>query len=346
MRARPHAPAHPRSRGEHTFTLDGAGGNRGSSPLARGTQSGTVRAAAGRRLIPARAGNTQNGLGAAKSISAHPRSRGEHPLIMVAAVAWFRLIPARAGNTWVRKALPGRGAAHPRSRGEHRCRSSASAGYVGSSPLARGTLGALVVVGAGLRLIPARAGNTWSLRRERNSLAAHPRSRGEHCDVPRVHDGFSGSSPLARGTQSERGVGLIGWRLIPARAGNTRLKSPRVHLSTAHPRSRGEHASMLRASWRDSGSSPLARGTLTALERPAGVSGSSPLARGTRFVDLKVPRLCRLIPARAGNTRLGALRTALYAAHPRSRGEHRVRNGLDYAVIGSSPLARGTQPHF
>ena len=139
MRARPHAPAHPRSRGEHTFTLDGAGGNRGSSPLARGTQSGTVRAAAGRRLIPARAGNTQNGLGAAKSISAHPRSRGEHPLIMVAAVAWFRLIPARAGNTWVRKALPGRGAAHPRSRGEHRCRSSASAGYVGSSPLARGT---------------------------------------------------------------------------------------------------------------------------------------------------------------------------------------------------------------
>ena len=134
-----HDPAHPRSRGEHVATGRAAVSVPGSSPLARGTHTVVVAEVGGVGLIPARAGNTQNGLGAAKSISAHPRSRGEHPLIMVAAVAWFRLIPARAGNTWVRKALPGRGAAHPRSRGEHRCRSSASAGYVGSSPLARGT---------------------------------------------------------------------------------------------------------------------------------------------------------------------------------------------------------------
>ena len=70
--------------------------------------------------------------------------------------------------------------AHPRSRGEHRWWKTRAAAFVGSSPLARGTLddfaGDCFVAG----LIPARAGNT---RFTRFSLAlawAHPRSRGEH----------------------------------------------------------------------------------------------------------------------------------------------------------------------
>ena len=193
------------------------------------------------------------------------------------------LIPAHAGNTLPDSIARWWSRAHPRSHREHTKTDTTHPLRPGSSPLARGTLGALVVVGAGLRLIPARAGNTWSLRRERNSLAAHPRSRGEHCDVPRVHDGFSGSSPLARGTQSERGVGLIGWRLIPARAGNTRFSGLRDPARAAHPRSRGEHgwAAWLRLF----------------------LSGSSPLARGTRSCRYGSHQCLRLIPARAGNTR-------------------------------------------
>ena len=71
---------------------------------------------------------------------------------------------------------------------------------VGSSPLARGTF---VQIGANTeteRLIPARAGNILSLRRERTSFAAHPRSRGEHLQPPLKLLVPVGSSPLARGT--------------------------------------------------------------------------------------------------------------------------------------------------
>ncbi len=72
---------------------------------------------------------------------------------------------------------------------------------------------------------------------------AHPRSRGEHEKPRRSFAFLLGSSPLARGTQkislSTRPV----TRLIPARAGNTWLGSGEGAMTTAHPRSRGEHGS-------------------------------------------------------------------------------------------------------
>ena len=70
--------AHPRSRGEHKFngTLDAE--PRGSSPLARGTLELNICERHAVRLIPARAGNIASSLTACPSVSAHPRSRGEH----------------------------------------------------------------------------------------------------------------------------------------------------------------------------------------------------------------------------------------------------------------------------
>ena len=50
----------------------------------------------------------------------------------------------------------------------------------------------------------------------------------------------------------------------------------------------------------------------------------------------------RLIPARAGNIGLDGELDPRDAAHPRSRGEHLPPGVLNRAVIGSSPLARGT----
>ena len=52
----------------------------------------------------------------------------------------------------------------------------------------------------------------------------------------------------------------------------------------------------------------------------------------------------RLIPARAGNTQCRAPPFASAAAHPRSRGEHRITARFMNKDFGSSPLARGTQP--
>ena len=72
-------------------------------------------------------------------------------------------------------------------------------------------------------------------------------------------------------------------------------------------------------------------------------SGSSPLARGTLTFNGGKPSARGLIPARAGNTHV-QWRQALRAwAHPRSRGEHTAAAAPFAEAMGSSPLARGTQ---
>ena len=111
-------------------------------------------------------------------------------------------------------------------------------------------------------------------------------------------------------------------RLIPARAGNTISGRSPVFTPSAHPRSRGEHNGVI---W-------IRAYTL----------GSSPLARGTpRIAHLSGKRV-RLIPARAGNTPRLQIPQSSSPAHPRSRGEHRLRYGRVRLSLGSSPLARGT----
>ena len=193
------------------------------------------------RLIPARAGNTAGDPFTRRLGAAHPRSRGEHrftrfslalacgssplargtPLPRIPRGVVDRLIPARAGNTLRTTDSVRRKPAHPRSRGEHS--SAASSGIVlsGSSPLARGTHCTLCCGGGGLRLIPARAGNTFP-------TASRAKIR-------------AGSSPLARGTRSLFPAPSGAGRLIPARAGNTQNIGYPYIAHGAHPRSRGEH---------------------------------------------------------------------------------------------------------
>ena len=111
-------------------------------------------------------------------------------------------------------------------------------------------------------------------------------------------------------------------RLIPARAGNTSPVSVTLSPMPAHPRSRGEHVSLI---------------FLLIL-----ACGSSPLARGTRLHSVPCGVRHRLIPARAGNTTISRATSMPPAAHPRSRGEHIQENEPMMVISGSSPLARGT----
>ena len=76
-------------------------------------------------------------------------------------MADMRLIPARAGNTVPFGCRVLGGSAHPRSRGEHIYPVADEVAYAGSSPLARGTLRARWSSCLVVRLIPARAGNTY-----------------------------------------------------------------------------------------------------------------------------------------------------------------------------------------
>ena len=111
-------------------------------------------------------------------------------------------------------------------------------------------------------------------------------------------------------------------RLIPARAGNTRIRAAGSASRSAHPRSRGEH-------WKF---------TMALVPAP----GSSPLARGTHFQQGGDFARRRLIPARAGNTCESRIACVASSAHPRSRGEHSECRCAMISVSGSSPLARGT----
>ena len=256
------------------------------------------------------------------ALPAHPRSRGEHAIILPissntagssplargthtgarAGSTPLRLIPARAGNTMTDITLKLTEAAHPRSRGEHKSAPRPIRELVGSSPLARGTLSWRVCPVDGLRLIPARAGNTPIGAQSFDLKTAHPRSRGEHQPRPCMITAAGGSSPLARGTRAPCPRSDCRRRLIPARAGNTE-RPPRAKCScTAHPRSRGEH--------------------FTVISRPVLERGSSPLARGTPKPERTFGLDSRLIPARAGNTCYHHLPPSSSTAHPRSRGEH------------------------
>ena len=273
----------------------------GSSPLARGTPPPGSDGVITIGLIPARAGNTSITRSARSSNGAHPRSRGEHDPI-----------PSHTGR------MTG---SSPLARGTLR-RVLARTPQGGSSPLARGTqehiTGQCLVRG----LIPARAGNTTFLGVTNGPGWAHPRSRGEHSLATSDPHVVAGSSPLARGTH---GIGCTLEKrrgLIPARAGNTASASYTAEPCRAHPRSRGEHAGTFQTKSRETGSSPLARGTRCRGNREGVVVG--------------------LIPARAGNTLLHKKNANAYRAHPRSRGEHRKQLTISTLITGSSPLARGT----
>ena len=73
---------HPRSRGEHARRVRRSQEEIGSSPLARGTHLQALSVRTEGRFIPARAGNTRARAPIPNRRTVHPRSRGEH-LLMV-----------------------------------------------------------------------------------------------------------------------------------------------------------------------------------------------------------------------------------------------------------------------
>ena len=136
---------------------------------------------------------------------------------------------------------------------------------------------------------------------------------------------IAGSSPLARGTQCEKPLGISLVRFIPTRAGNTAKGGCSQTAMSVHPHSRGEHCTVASSVSLMSGSSPLARGT--------------PAWTGHHLI------LTRFIPTRAGNTLADFVCCDCHTVHPHSRGEHASPTVRMVGITGSSPLARGT-PEF
>ena len=235
--------AHPRSRGDHSTRVTTQPNGRGSSPLARGPLRSVDDDDTPCGLIPARAGTTLCELSYHQLGGAHPRSRGDHPPILIEperrggssplargphhlstqAPEPIRLIPARAGTTMWDMMTNSRARAHPRSRGDHITDKALCAVIDGSSPLARGPLPVPSRLQGLHGLIPARAGTTRGESPGDTLFRAHPRSRGDHQSPFTLDALLWGSSPLARGPRHCRFVREYRRGLIPARAGTTRL---------------------------------------------------------------------------------------------------------------------------
>ena len=193
-------PVHPRRRGEHFSSAVESEYMAGSSPQARGTHHDIDRTHCSARFIPAGAGNTRPTYTRLVLAAVHPRRRGEHicttsgitpaagsspqargtPDTGADLPLRTRFIPAGAGNTRCTPSRCSAATVHPRRRGEHFSRERWAPGTPGSSPQARGTLGALLEGRCIERFIPAGAGNTTVLRLSNEHKGVHPRRRGEH----------------------------------------------------------------------------------------------------------------------------------------------------------------------
>ena len=151
----------------------------------------------------------------------------------------------------------------------------------------------------------------------------------------------AGSSPLARGL---RGHGLArggGCRIIPARAGFTRLGGCGRKTRWDHPRSRGVYLEEDSALVDFLGSSPLARGLRLGVAVLHQRHGIIPARAGFTQEALAEPVALRIIPARAGFTPATPSPAPTTPDHPRSRGVYPPTMGLAPSTSGSSPLARG-----
>ena len=261
--SKPTGTVHPRVCGEHTTGSKFAFSDVGSSPRVRGTPVADRRFQVGRRFIPACAGNTTRSRSTARSTSVHPRVCGEHPILVIAALARCgssprvrgtphrrgvrrgirRFIPACAGNTisigWLVTSIT----VHPRVCGEHPGAELAVRNSVGSSPRVRGTLVLRYAEGSLRRFIPACAGNTGVQFGQHCHRPVHPRVCGEHGVIRGAVKPLAGSSPRVRGTRVKTLTLSRRGRFIPACAGNTTNKKYSQGERTVHPRVCGEHSS-------------------------------------------------------------------------------------------------------
>ena len=322
-------PTHPRVCGEH---LDAAARHLlmfDSPPRVRGAPGRSATRPAGHRLTPACAGSTRRPRQSVRLRPTHPRVCGEHhdpasfsegyadspPRVRGARSARVRLrqrrlgcrlTPACAGSTMNMMRSHRFNPTHPRVCGEHvlaRCRSRCAGD---SPPRVRGAPDLGSADAGRIRLTPACAGSTSSLRDFLYRQPTHPRVCGEHGQgSPSRFTGID-SPPRVRGALAAARRRRYERRLTPACAGSTLNQRRRLSPSTTHPRVCGEH-------------------TLNTNRQFIPVD-SPPRVRGARGFGASVLSQGRLTPACAGSTPPERPRRASQATHPRVCGEH-LRRG-------------------
>ena len=232
-----------------------------------------------------------------------------------------RIIPARAGQTC------------PRVRTRTR--------RPGSSPRVRGKHVPIAGYQVGVRIIPARAGQTNPWRWPKGAPADHPRACGANQMMSANHHATSGSSPRVRGKHQIAHHVTARHRIIPARAGQTRMPKPTRRTIPDHPRACGANSSLAVLSCKAVGSSPRVRGKPGGTCSPCQFPGSSPRVRGKHDCQTSRRSGYRIIPARAGQTRRGVRVSSTSPDHPRACGANSCSLSRLSSTSGSSPRVRG-----
>ena len=254
----------------------------GSSPRAWGTVRNERRHQHEGRFIPTCVGNRRALHATAHTNPVHPHVRGEQENVglpvkceagssprawgtgVLLTVTWLgsRFIPTCVGNRCpaTRRACPI--PVHPHVRGEQARDQRPLHDNSGSSPRAWGTVLSRQADGPHHRFIPTCVGNSIQRRDNRPAPAVHPHVRGEQPIelLCRLH--ATGSSPRAWGTAIINTWGALYDRFIPTCVGNSPRNAFRHHRHSVHPHVRGEQWCVSPRSFRNTGSSPRAWGTV------------------------------------------------------------------------------------
>ena len=249
-----------------------------------------------------------------------PRVRGKH-VSFAAGQSGGRIIPARAGQTRARPVCTRSRTDHPRACGANLHARRRLATVSGSSPRVRGKPFGQSVRCLPVRIIPARAGQTFVGRGMQCSGTDHPRACGANQEETRQWGINYGSSPRVRGKRVRAPGHRIPEAIIPARAGQTARLRPKRSARPDHPRACG-------ANWNCS-------------RKSANCVGSSPRVRGKLASEQCEQSAVRIIPARAGQTTTGLWMTRRKADHPRACGANGERGAQGEGANGSSPRVRG-----
>ena len=232
-----------------------------------------------------------------------------------------RIIPADAGSTKPSRETTTSQKDHPRGCGEHAVALIGIVTRRGSSPRMRGAPHIAPCKRQKLRIIPADAGSTRSVRVEAQASADHPRGCGEHEDRRASRPAARGSSPRMRGARALFDGRTCQVGIIPADAGSTCCRASDRFAAGDHPRGCGEHDMVTTITEDNAGSSPRMRGAPHLYDETSNHSG--------------------IIPADAGSTPLLFCSSLITQDHPRGCGEHLRAYDVARVRPGSSPRMRG-----
>ena len=215
---------YPRVGGGNSPFLRNCGRSRGLSPRGRGKLDVVKRISDSNGSIPAWAGETRAGgwrewtrrvyprVGGGNSCVSSPnrnsrglspRGRGKHAAL-AAVPAPERSIPAWAGETAGAVRLGVGGEVYPRVGGGNHHRRGQSIRLVGLSPRGRGKPEQCAPLCGWGRSIPAWAGETGSVHRQRHNRAVYPRVGGGNVLPKLSADVAGGLSPRGRGKRRTR----------------------------------------------------------------------------------------------------------------------------------------------